>query len=199
MMVAKGISSLPTEQNNLTWSALQTIDSNIPKYAKGICICNGGDDMVLMGADYDGNFIYGFRNNGNWDFTRRLGKNKVIWSGCNYMHLGQTCTLIEPVDAQPNGIVLVWVAYDSYTQSILYCDYIYTFVPKWHVNAVGGCGVSTRLSNCLIDSNFITGTKYVYVSNTTVMGYESNDDDAYTQGGVTRQNNYWVLSHIIGV
>lgn len=171
MITAKEISTLPTEHNNLTWSALQTINSNIPQYAKGIHICNGGNDAVLMGVDYVGNFIYGHRNNGVWENSsfRSIGTNKVLWSGACYMDASHTITLSEAISSQVHGIVMVW---SSYWSSAAQDDnFHYVFIPKQHVTDYSGKLVISHLQTGQLAT---IATKGVYIADTAITGHDDN-------------------------
>lgn len=127
-------------------------------------------------------------------YNTPYGKNKVLWSGTYYMTSEQTAALIEPISSQAHGIILVWVAYVN--GAVQYCDYVYSFIPKWHVSAVEGCGCSIFLSESSL--NFAC-TKYVYISNTTIKGHVSNANNSTTGVGINVNGTYWVLSHVIGV
>lgn len=191
MMVAKGISSLPTEHNNLTWSALQGLDSNIQRYAKGICICNGGQDMVLMGVDYSGRFIYGFRNNGNWELTRQLGMNKVLWSGAAYMNASQTITLSESISAQANGIVMVWSSY--WSNAAQNDNFHYVFIPKRHITDYNGKLVIAHLQTGQLAT---VATKGVYIADTSITGH---DDNTAIVSSKNFNGTAFVLREVLGI
>lgn len=126
--------------------------------------------------------------------AKNLGYGKVLLSTAVYMNASQTMTLSEAVSAQPHGIVLVWSAYSS---GALNHSWNYHFVPKNHVSAHNGTGVSFLLVD---GSGAAMGRKYVYISNTSVAGSDYNTSASTTSGsGITWKNNYYVLRYVIGV
>lgn len=125
-----------------------------------------------------------------------LSKNTVLWSGKYYMTETHTATLSKGVSSQPNGIVLVWSRYiDGAEQNT---DFIYTYVPKQHVSSYSGRGISCHGFQAN-GSNLMV--KYVYITNTTVKGYEGNNayDKSELNSGVYRTSNGWVLRQVVGV
>ena len=120
-------------------------------------------------------------------------KNAVLWTGAYYMGANQTANLSEPVSAQSNGIVLIWSAYTDGTPQNH--QWQYTFIPKYHVMAIPGQGVSC----VLLGSSFTPiGSKYVYVYNSKIVGYENNRK-AGSANGITYKNNAYVLRKVIGI
>ena len=122
--------------------------------------------------------------------------NQILWGpGYYYMTASHTITLSQKVSEQKTGIVLVWQAYsDGAVQTY---DFNFTFIPKWQVSVNSGRGVSCFLTN---SSGAKVGTKYVYVHDDKIVGNNVNDDGATNRGsGITTTNNYWVLTHVLGV
>lgn len=123
----------------------------------------------------------------------RFGANKVLWSGAWYMNASQSAPLSEAVSAQAHGIVLAWSAYaDGTAQNY---DWRYQFVPKHHVTAHGGAGVTTIMATATFGR---VGSKYVYVGNTAIDG-NANNNQTGTASGITYNNAHWVLRYVIGV
>lgn len=104
-----------------------------------------------------------------------------------------TITLIEPISKQPHGVVLVWVAYNN---GVAYCDFSYSFIPKWHVNVVPGCGITMFMTSSNWEAR---STKYVYVNDTTIIGYYNNEDGETADIGFGQTPSYWVLHQVIGI
>lgn len=123
-----------------------------------------------------------------------VAQNQVLWTGAWYMTGTHKITnLKQRVSAQANGIVLVWSAYAN--NAAQNYDWVYKFVPKWHVSAHSGNGIDMTMAN----GNFSQiGSKYVYVSDSTITGYETNADSG-TRNGITYNNAHWVLRAVIGV
>lgn len=140
--------------------------------------------------------IYGSPVNINIDGTMRaFGQNKVLWSGASYMNESQTANLSEAVSKQPNGIVLIWGQYKDGTAGN--CDYNCVFVPKYQVATHAGAGVAAMMTTA---TGATLGAKYVYVHDTKVVGYSTNDFGATDiASGIKRTNTYFVLRHIVGV
>ena len=125
-----------------------------------------------------------------------LTDNQVLWGpGYYYMAANHIINLSQKVSEQKNGIVLVWQAYvDGAVQTY---DFNFTFIPKWQVSVNPGRGITCFLSN---STGTKVGTKYVYVHDDRIEGNNVNDDGATKRAsGITTTNNYWVLTHVIGV
>lgn len=123
--------------------------------------------------------------------------NKVLWAGApSFMSASQTVTLSEPISKQQKGIVLVWSAYDN--NSAQNYDYVYHFVPKYHIQNSGSSGQGVDF---FFNTLNLAGHKYLYISDTLIRGFASNDSSSST-GGTSKiiyRNNYWVLRAVLGV
>lgn len=127
-------------------------------------------------------------------FRNTLGfTGPVLWSGGSYMSGSQSATLSQAISAQPNGIVIVWSAYESNAAQNYYfhCQYI----PKTMVSRHGGCGYSTGLMKGMNNS---TAWKYIYVSDTKITGADNNTATG-ASGSITVYNNSYVMRYVIGV
>lgn len=128
------------------------------------------------------------------DFVYHTPKN--LWgddltSGM-YMTAGHTITLKEAVSAQRHGIVLVFCAYNG-TEDTNYSWQSF-FVPKQLV-ALSTSGHMFVLGR----GNFTyTGTKYLYINDTTISGHADNNLTG-SNNGITYANNKFVLRYVIGV
>lgn len=110
------------------------------------------------------------------------------------MTADQTITLSEAISEQTNGIVLVWSAYSSGSAKNYYWEFCY--VPKYHVAAHNGTGVSFPLA---ANNYGIMGYKYLYIRDTSIDGADGNNASGTGSAGVTYTNNYFVLRYVIGV
>ena len=121
---------------------------------------------------------------------------KILWGGDltsgMYMTAGHTANLLEPVSDQPNGIVLVFSAYESATDT----NYGWQcfFVPKQLV-ALSTSGHTFELSR---GKHTRKGTKYLYIYDTYITGHADNNLTG-TSNGITYANNKFVLRYVIGV
>lgn len=124
-------------------------------------------------------------------FTRKAHlQYKYLWSGALYMTANHIINLSEPISEQNIGIVLIWSEYKNNAPSNSQLSYF--FVPKvvgtdtW----LNGKGV-----NCSSLSPFSSNTmrKYVYVSDTQIIGHVNNDNTSYAD------NKNYVLRAVIGV
>ena len=123
-------------------------------------------------------------------------EQKILWgadltSGM-YMTEGHTANLTEAVSEQPNGIVLVFSAYENADDTNYSWECF--FVPKQLValstsghTFVLGRGKFTR-----------TGTKYLYIHDDYIAGHADNNLTG-TSNGITYANNKFVLRYVIGV
>jgi hypothetical protein len=125
-----------------------------------------------------------------------INNNQILWGPDYYFMSGSnTINLSQKVSEQKNGIVLVWQAYsDNAPQP---WDYNFTFIPKWQVITNSSRGVVCYLATS--HASYI-GTKYVYLFDDKIKGYNNNSTGA-TKGnsGITTTNNHWVLTYVIGV
>lgn len=123
------------------------------------------------------------------------GDNNILWSSTGlYMTDTQTANLSENVSEQLSGIVLVWSAYVN--GSAQNYDWFYQFVPKDHVTARAGQGITTGVI-CNASGSHV-GMKYVYVSDSKITGYASNST-SQSGSGINFNNAYWVLRYVLGV
>lgn len=123
-------------------------------------------------------------------------EQKVLWgSDMNsgmYMTAGHTATLTEAVSAQPNGIVLVFSAYNGADDSNFGWETF--FVPKQLV-ALSTAGHTFILGRGKFT---YTGTKYLYIYNDRITGHADNNASG-TSNGITYNNSKFVLRYVIGV
>ena len=127
----------------------------------------------------------------------KLATNKILWTGVQYMNSAQTANLSEAISSQANGIVLVWSYYENEAAADQYWNTI--FVPKEYVTVKSGNGLSIRLSGT--PRNALTlGIKYVYITDTSIIGY-ANNDESYetTSSGISIYPSSFVLRYVIGV
>ena len=123
-------------------------------------------------------------------------EQNVLWgdgmtSGMS-MIASHTANLSEAVSAQPNGIVLVFCAYNGSNDT----NYSWQsfFVPKQLV-ALSTAAHTFTLSR----GKFIyVGTKYLYINDTSITGHADNNLTG-TSNGITYDNNKFVLRYVIGV
>lgn len=121
---------------------------------------------------------------------------KILWgesltSGM-YMTEGHTANLTEAVSVQRHGIVLVFSAYESASDT----NYGWQcfFVPKQLV-ALSTSGHTFELSR---GKHTRKGTKYLYIYDTYITGHADNNLTG-TSNGITYANNKFVLRYVIGV
>lgn len=120
----------------------------------------------------------------------------VLWgdgmtSGMS-MTVRHTANLSEAVSAQPNGIVLVFCAYNGSNDT----NYSWQsfFVPKQLV------ALSTAAHTFILSRGKFAyvGTKYLYINDTSITGHADNNLTG-TNNGITYANNKFVLRYVIGV
>ena len=125
--------------------------------------------------------------------NRVYGTNKVLWSGSYYMFETQTITLSEAITAQPHGVILVWSSYSN--NAAQNSSFWTTSIPKQFITSYAGCGIYASSTQF-----YYTVSKYLYVRDTTISGYERNDDTTYavSTSGTTLSPNSCVLRAVIG-
>lgn len=150
---------------------------------------------------YDGHAIY-LRSNthiymqapsGGLSGYREYGLNRLLWSGAQYMAASTTVTLTESISSQVNGVILVWSHYNSgaLNEQLHSC-----FVPKRLVASHGGCGHTMFL---MMGGANYAGSKYVYISDTQIVGHDNNQKTYTGSNGITITNTRFVLRYVIGV
>lgn len=162
---------------------------------KGIPTCDMGEhDFKVNGelyvADEEGKNKVNILNEINF-----LKTKNVLWNGSNYMNEVQSIDLSEtPISAQPNGIVLVFCAYEN--SSAKDYDFKTFFIPKEAVRLKSGVGHDFILNT----PNFgKMGTKYLYISDDRITGHANNTATGTGTSGIKYTNSYWVLRYVIGV
>lgn len=129
---------------------------------------------------------------GDWK-TVYNGGGKILWEGGMYMTASHKIELPEAISKQPSGIVLVFSRYGD--GAVAEHNYNSFFVHKAFVAAKPGVGSAFRMNTV----NFsLVATKYLYISDMTISGNDSNDDEG-TGNGVTYNNKAYVLRYVIGV
>lgn len=125
--------------------------------------------------------------------NRSYGTNKVLWSGGYYMSNTHTITLSEAITAQPNGIILIWSSYSNSAPSD--SSFWTTTIPKQFITSYAGYGIYASSTQF-----YCTISKYLYISNTSITGYERNDDASYavSASGVTLGPASSVLRAVVG-
>lgn len=123
-------------------------------------------------------------------------EHKMLWGGDltsgMYMTAGHTADLLEPISAQPNGIILVFSAYNGADDTNY--NWQCFFVPKSLVKLTTS-GHTFVLGRGKFS---YTGTKYLYIYDTYITGHADNNLTG-TNNGITYANNKFVLRYVIGV
>lgn len=123
-------------------------------------------------------------------------ESKILWgedltSGM-HMTAGDTINLVEAVSAQKHGIVLVFCIYNG-TDDTNHSWQSF-FVPKQLV------ALSTSGHTFILGSGKFTytGTKYLYINDTSISGHDDNNLTG-SNNGITYANDKFVLRYVIGV
>lgn len=131
-----------------------------------------------------------------WVYSDWNTAGKILWgdeltSGM-YMTSGHTASLKEPISFQRNGIVLVFSAYNGASDT----NYSWQcfFVPKQLV-AISTSGHTFTLNR---GKYTYTGTKYLYIYDTKIVGHDDNNLSG-TNNGITYDNSKFVLRYVIGI
>jgi hypothetical protein len=160
---------------------------------------NSSGDTVLGYGNYTNEsgdtYIYGdnvnlIANNAITVNGRTLGGN-VLWSGSSQMISSHTITLKENISSQISGLVLVFSAASGDVSVNSF------FISKKEVEAMDGAPHSFFLLN---NSGLATvGAKYLYISNGSIKGHDTNSSTGTAASGITFTNNNFVLRYVIGV
>ena len=144
---------------------------------------------------------------------REYNKNQIMWEGALYFNADQIHEFIndQTVNAQPNGIVLVFSYYipDAAESMRVQDDGWSThFVPKSvtvkdNGENIGGAHTFLMVFNDL--QNIYFGMKQLYINNHQISGHLWNDTAVRSSGslnngsGITFDNDRFVLRYVIGV
>ena len=114
-----------------------------------------------------------------------------------YMTGGQSATLTENVSDQPNGIVLVFSAYET-VDGVLNTNFNWQcfFVPKLLVTLEGT--TKSHVFDLSRGKYTRKGTKYLYIYDDRIEGHDDNKASG-TSNGITFDNSKFVLRYVIGV
>lgn len=110
-----------------------------------------------------------------------------------YMTAGHTVELNSPIHEQPNGVVLVFSAYDGSPQNSAFNSF---FVSKRIVNAYDGAGHDFFMTL----SDFSAACcKRLNIYDTRITGDDNNNKTGTGSNGITYANNKYVLRYVFGV
>lgn len=122
----------------------------------------------------------------------------ILWTGESQLGASDTITLNEPINKQASGIVLIFSLYrDGKAEDVSVHSF---FVSRVQTQYLFGGAVCPNLFMMGINSNLsIFGSKYVYISNTTLRGFSGNTSSGTSQCGITFDNSKFVLRYVLGV
>lgn len=103
-----------------------------------------------------------------------LNVGKKVWSGAWYAGENQSITPSLPLDKCLSGWLFLYQPYDSSAGQARPWDMNYVFVPKTHAVEFGGYAVVHHLETL----NGTAYNKYVYISNTQILGHKNNNTTA---------------------
>lgn len=127
----------------------------------------------------------------------------ILWYGAWYMNESQTITFryggtAAGEDAylsdMANGIVLVFSRYSD--GEAVDGTFSFHFIPKDYVRYHPGGGCNFLLASEMFS---VVGNKYLYITNTGIMGKDSNTSTGTAASGIKYTNNAFVLRYVIGI
>lgn len=101
---------------------------------------------------------------------------KKIWSGAWYMGENQSINPSLPLDQCLSGWLFLYQPYNTSTSLGDNWDLNYVFVPKTHIVEFGGRAVVHHLETL----NGAKYNKYIYISNTQILGHKNNNTASKT-------------------
>lgn len=108
---------------------------------------------------------------------------------------GSTLTLPEPISKQKNGIILVWSRHDPDAGSSLNYGWNYSYIPKDSVAQ----GDSNNGHNFFLSGESLgyVASKYLYISDTQIVGSTNNAVNNVTGSGITTRNRNFALRQVL--
>lgn len=177
---------------------LLSSSSNQSFVTKGIATFDAGErDFNVNGdltvSDEDGNNPINVLE--EIDNLKKLSTQNILWEGAYYMHGTQQIDLSEnPISKQPNGIVLLFSAYENEAeQNYNWCSF---FIPKTFCELHNGNGMLFPMFTTAFGT---VGNKYIYIYNDMLKGHADNTKTGTGGSGITYKNNSWVLRYVIGI
>lgn len=141
----------------------------------------------------EGNLVYDEAREA--ELENELKKCNVLWEGAELLGASQIINLSStPISSQPNGIVLVFSAYENNAPKEY--DYKTVFIPKKIVELKSGVGHDFWFNTA---SFGYVGAKYIYFSDTEIKGHANNTSTGTGSTGIKYTNNHWCLRYVIGV
>lgn len=125
---------------------------------------------------------------------RAYGQNKVLWEAVSYLKADQTASLNEAISAQPHGVVLVFSSYDVSAGTANNYNWHQVFIPKYLASNDASGGY-----NVLLTRGGKIYHKFLYIHNTQIAGYSTNNSSSFSMMGQTVDNRNFVLRKVIGV
>lgn len=131
------------------------------------------------------------------DWPLHLPAGKILWEGADVLDYTATLELAEPVSKQLNGIVLVFSLYrDGAAADASITSH---FIPKKQVELFGNGEIGHTFMMAINAGLSVFGAKYVYITDTTIVGFSNNKSAATAASGITFNNASFVLRYVIGV
>ena len=153
------------------------------------------DNLYTLSSQYDtlnakfGNATLNTPATNASDAINSFNTNNLLWSGSETMPASKTITLSDSVSNQQNGIILAF-ALPSTSDRWNFC-----VIPKYFVANHSGAGVSCNMSG----ANFSNmATKYLYITNTTIIGNNDNTTGSRTTNGIVHNNSVYALRYVVG-
>lgn len=125
---------------------------------------------------------------------RAYGENKVLWEAVSYLKSDQTASLNEAISAQPHGVVLVFSSYDISAGTANNYNWHQVFIPKYLASNDASGGY-----NFLLTTGGKIYHKFLYIHDTQIAGYSTNNSASFSMMGQTVDNRNFVLRKVIGV
>lgn len=123
----------------------------------------------------------------------------ILWSGAWHGGCAQAAgeaVFSSPISSQHSGIVLVFQEYDPNTKKKVDAEVNTFFISKKAIELHGGQGFHFSFSQWY-GAQIVS--KYLYISDTKIVGNVNNATGSFSNNGITFCNNKTVLSRVIGV
>ncbi len=130
----------------------------------------------------------------------------ILWSGVSQLTSSEADKVVldQPISSQPSGIVLIFSLYrNGAADDVSIHQFFVSRIATQYLFTNGGEFISEPTPHLFmlgINANLsVFGSKYVYISDTELTGFDANANSGTSECGIKFNNGSFVLRYVIGV